>query len=374
MANFYSEKTEEILLIPKEVRKKIGLFPTEKDKVDFTLSKLSIEKKDFVLEPSFGTGEFLIPLKNLSDNVFGVEKEKEIFNDFGNCFNDDFLTWDTNLKFDFIIGNPPFFETKDYKEQFSEISYGRNNIYSFFIKKSIELLKDNGILAFIIPRTLNTGMYFYKVRDFIINNTDIEGIYDLDNFSGVNQHLQLIILKKCKNTGRYLVKKDNITIFSQEYEKLNSLITNCKSIHDLGFAVKTGSFIWNENKELLSNDEKDTLLVWGGNISDFRFVPAEERVQFVKKEHEFSKAIVSNRIFGGKLNFCLIDKPFLAENHVNVIINEKELISYEDLIELLKNSKINEYCKFFTGSTQISKKELEEMPIWGAIKENGQIK
>ena len=38
-----------------------------------------------------------------------LKKEQSIFEDFGNCFNEDFLTWETDLKFDFVIGNPPFF-------------------------------------------------------------------------------------------------------------------------------------------------------------------------------------------------------------------------------------------------------------------------
>lgn len=372
--SFYSSRTEEILNIPKKIRKKIGLFPTSKDKVDFVLSKLNIRKQDFVLEPSFGTGDFIIPLKEKTNNVYGVEKEQSIFEDFGNCFNEDFLTWETDLKFDFVIGNPPFFETKEYREKFSSISYGRNNIYSFFIKKSIDLLKDGGILAFIIPKTINTGKYFYKIRDYIIDNTNIEGIYDLDNFEGVSQKLQVLVLKKITNTGEFLVHKDNITIFSREYKKLNTLINNCLSIKELGFSVKTGSVVWNNKKDILSDIEKDTLLIWGGNISNFKFVKANSRRQFIKIEPSFDKAIVSNRIFGGKLNFCLIEKPFIAENHVNVITNDKNIISYEELIDLLKKSNINEYCSFFTGSTQISKKELEDMPIWGAIKENGLIK
>ena len=193
---FYSKKTEEVLKISKSERKKTGLFPTEKKVVDSVLSKLNIGKEDFVLEPSFGTGEFLIPLSFLSDNVYGVEFDKDIYNNFGNCYNDDFLTWETNLKFDFIIGNPPFFETNKYKELFSSISYGRNNIYSFFIKKSIDLLKEGGTLAFITPRTINTGKYFYKVREYIIQNTDIIDLYNIENFENVSQGLQVIVLQK----------------------------------------------------------------------------------------------------------------------------------------------------------------------------------
>lgn len=370
MGNYYSSDTEKALLIPREERNKIGYFPTPKKEVDLLLSMLDIKQKDFVLEPSFGTGDFIIPLKLLSENVYGVEKEESIFHDFGNCFNEDFLTWETDLKFDFIVGNPPFFETNEYKGMFKEVEYGRSNIYSFFIKKSIDLLKDGGTLAFILPRTVNTGFYFKMTRDYILKNTDIIKIVDIDNFEGVAQNLQILILKKEKNTGKYLVRKENSTIFSSKYNELNSLIRDHKSLKDLGFSVQTGSVVWNKHKEKLSND-KGSLLVWGGNISGFDFVDVPNRFQYIKKKPTHEIGIVSNRIFGGRLSFALIDKPFLAENHVNVIVNEKNLIAYEELMELLKKSNINEYCGYFTGSTQISKKELEEMPIWGAFKEDG---
>ena len=50
-------------------------------------------------------------------------------------------------------------------------------------------------------------------------------------------------------------------------------------------------------------------------------------------------------------------KPFIAENHVNVITNDKNIISYEELIEFIKKSQtLMNIVAFFTGSTQISKK------------------
>lgn len=372
---FYSKKTEEVLKISKSERKKTGLFPTEKKVVDSVLSKLNIGKEDFVLEPSFGTGEFLIPLSFLSDNVYGVEFDKDIYNNFGNCYNDDFLTWETNLKFDFIIGNPPFFETNKYKELFSSISYGRNNIYSFFIKKSIDLLKEGGTLAFITPRTINTGKYFYKVREYIIQNTDIIDLYDIENFENVSQDLQVMVLQKKKNTGNFIVKKKDFSIFSTEFRKINKLVKDYYSISDLGFEVKTGSVVWNQKKELLTTDDCETLLVWAENIKDFSLVKLSNReFQFIKENPLYKKGIVVNRVFSNKLNFAFVDEPFLAENHVNVIINKENKISYEELFELIKKSNINDYVGLFSGSTQISKSELEELPLWEAFKETGLIK
>jgi len=371
---FYSSKTKEVLNIPKKERKKNGLFPTPKKTVDFVLSKLNIKKDDFVLEPSFGTGEFLIPIKKKSDNVYGVELLDYVYEDFGNCFNEDFLTWGTDLKFDFIIGNPPFFETTKYRELFPEVCYGRTNIYSFFIKKSIDLLKENGKIVFITPKTINTGKYFYKLRNYIAEHTDIVEMSDIEDFDNVSQDLQVLILEKKKNSGNFIVKKQNSVIFSNDFIYLNDLISNYKTIKDLGFEVKTGSFIWNENRELLSYNPNNTLLVWNGNIKRFKLVPVPRKKQRVRLNSIHKAGIVSNRVFSKELNFCLVEEPFLAENHVNVIINRENEISYKQLIEIIEKSGVCNYAKFFSDSTQISKNELEEMPLWGVTKEIGLIK
>jgi hypothetical protein len=142
------------------------------------------------------------------------------------------------------------------------------------------------------------------------------------------------------------------------YEKYNT-------IQDLGFEVKTGSIVWNQNKEILNKGE--TVLIWNQNIKDNKIILDKEYGQFINKEPKYNYGIVFKRIIS-KNNFSFINFPFLAENHVNVIYHEdkKKLI---ELYNILKKSKIEKYIKFFTDSTQLSKKELEELPLWGSTKE-----
>lgn len=367
----YSKETLEVLKTKTlEERKEKGQYFTTIELVDEVLSHLDIKKNDSVLEPSFGTGEFFFKLLEKSENVFGVEKDLSIYRAINNnCYNEDFLLWETENKFDFIIGNPPYFETKDYDglKSYQEVLKGRTNIYTLFIKKSIDLLKDDGVLSFIIPTTINTGSYFSEIRKYITTFCSIENIEEVD-FPDVSQKTQIFTVRK--NYGkddRYLVCKDEDVIFSKRYKLLNYLRKNFNTIEDLGYKVKTGGIVWNEKKDLLC-DREGTVLIWNENIKENISLNKREN-QFIKKEAEYPYGIVFKRILSSN-NYCFVDFPFQAENHVNVIYHENK----EKLLELLylfKKSKIEKYIKYFTESTQLSKTELQELPLWASMKKTG---
>ncbi len=365
----YLDKTKVVIKNKSlESRKKLGQYFTPSEEVYGIINWLGIKKESLVLEPSFGTGQFFEQLLDLTDNLYGVEIDKEIFTPYNvNCFNEDFLTWKTDVRFDFIIGNPPYFETNKYNKDFEEIVSGRTNIYSLFIKKSIDLLKDGGTLAFIIPTTINTGAYFTGIRNYIIKNCSIVEMYEID-FPDVEQKTQVMILKKDYGlSNKFLVYKKNV-IFSRRYKMLNYLVNNFNTVEDLGFVVKTGSIVWNQNKDLL-DDTQGSILIWNENIKEELTLNKKEN-QRIRKVPDYPYGIVFKRIIS-KNNYCFVDIPFLAENHVNVIYHTDKQKLLE-LFELLKKSKIERYLKNFTESTQLSKLEVQEMPLWASMKETGQ--
>jgi hypothetical protein len=65
-----------------------------------------------------------------------------------NIFNCDFLKKEFNVKFDAIIGNPPFQSGKGE-------SGGRTALWRYFVKKGFSLLKPEGILSFVTPQFPN---------------------------------------------------------------------------------------------------------------------------------------------------------------------------------------------------------------------------
>lgn len=92
-------------------------------------------------------------------------------------------------KFDVIVGNPPYrcFGLRsnkalknvyqDYvRKRWTESAEYKISYYPLFIERSIDLLKQGGQLAFILPDSFLVGMYFSKVRRKILDTCKIKEI------------------------------------------------------------------------------------------------------------------------------------------------------------------------------------------------------
>lgn len=375
-------------------RKKLGQYFTPRTLREILFSKLPKLQKPKILDPAVGTGEFLITAKKYYPNsqIYGWEIDPALVNiskrvaSYARIECIDSLKKQEYGKFDFIIGNPPYFEFKpdpEIRTKYSEILNGRVNIYGIFIYQAIHLLKDGGYLAFVVPPSMNNGAYFAKLRNFIVANCNIEflSIQQAPTlFKDALQSVMLLVLKKAPNIGNNIFKKNGILIFSEEKEYLESLFRNRVTLSDLGYKVQTGKLVWNQNKDLLTNAHKGNVaLIWSHNITreGIELRNHGSKPQFVKTNlYEQGPVIVTNRIIGqphkGSLRAAVVPEnmKFVAENHVNVIyppnrqsrmcfMNRK--ISIENLVEQLNLPENSGVLFRLTGNTQISKNELEKL-------------
>ena len=93
---------------------------------------------------------------------------------------------------------------KDLRKDYNEIISGRLNIYSVFIYKCINLLKQNGFchLYYLLP--LMVGIK--KLRQFIIKHCDILNIEYVDSKEFIDTKIDLIIftIKKTNNSSKFI--------------------------------------------------------------------------------------------------------------------------------------------------------------------------
>lgn len=141
-------------------------------------------------------------IKNgLSKDVYGVEIDPEQYakcvsnlNDVlkkngikqieWKLFNVDYLRWNNNTKFDFIVGNPPYITYRELEEKeqiyvkttFKTCIKGKFDYCYAFIEKSIDSLTIEGKISYLIPSSIFKTVFGANLRSYM--RTYIEEVRD----------------------------------------------------------------------------------------------------------------------------------------------------------------------------------------------------
>lgn len=187
-------------------------FYTESEPIlTYMVNRLDIQNGDLILEPCAGNGVFVekmlatiqdrnVKIDALDLNPTAVRKLKERYHqDRRITIRQTDTLLDTALcplftsggYYSKIIGNPPYGAWQDYtKRDLLKELYGGyvKETYTLFLKKCLDLLKENGRLVFIIPDTF-LALHMHKgIRKTLLENSKIEDILLIPSnfFPGVN--------------------------------------------------------------------------------------------------------------------------------------------------------------------------------------------
>lgn len=380
--------------ISKENRMEQGIFFTPKKARDLLFGKLAELKvrPKTILEPSFGTGEFLLDAHTLYPDaqLLGVEKNEDLFQSLHAPPNStltcgDFLTWEG--KADLIIGNPPYFvwkttdlsakEKKAFASKHACSMTGRPNIYIMFLYKCLEEhLTEHGYLAFILPTSLYNCSYYQPMRDYLEKHTTLCHLETLNKpgFYDTGQETTLLVLQKRSGSSDYLFKPHGHVFLSPYYKELYTLTRDAKTLADLGLGVKTGNVVWNQVKPHLSDE--GTLLVYSSNINHSVLTLGnlggikKQYVQGLTKPTLDGPVILVERGYGNnyRFNSVLVDlKGFYAENHINVIYPKtpEATIHLDRVMNSFRDERSQLFIQWFIGNGSMSATELETLlPIF----------
>jgi adenine-specific DNA-methyltransferase len=410
----YSKLSQELTNnISKIEKKKDGIYFTPPDTIIRNLKLLSKHMKhiDTILEPSCGSGEYInyIIDKFNDKHIIAIESNEKIYNSIKDTFdsnvdliNTDYLTYnsyhpDTNStpkKFDLIIGNPPFYVMKksDINKSYHPYFVGRPNIFIAFILKSLEMLNKNGILSFILPKNFFNSLFYEKTRKYIYENYKILYLEECnDKYIETQQKTILLIIQNVektktipfRNNKKYtLIKNQNIVFgIPETIDELKKLYENSNTLSDLGFKVSVGTVVWNQCKNILTNDDSKTLLIYSSDIKDgslnIRHYTNPEKKNYIEKKGLTGPLLVINRGYGvGRYNFqyCLINRkePYLIENHLITIkpcksdLSQEEVINlYSKIIKSLDDEKTKKFIRLFFGNNAINTTEINYiLPIY----------
>ena len=366
--------------LSKETRHAQGIYFTPKqqrDRLFEVLTTHGFANPKNVLEPSFGSGEFIYDARTLwpEAHIVGVEFNNTIFSKFKatpNCtvVCQDFLTYNSSIMFDCIIGNPPYFVTK---AKNPECMTGRGNIFVQFIYKCIkDHLADDGILAFILPTSFYNCSYYDPCRNYMAKHTTIVHVENMDGgFYDTAQDTMLLIVQKRPPSSQpppYFLIHRGSSYITPSASSLQTLLSGSSTLNDLGLVVKTGEVVWNQHKDALSNTD-GKIIIYSSNIVDNRLVlnnlkgEKKQRISKFSRPASVGPAICINRGYGNKftLNFARIPDgtEFYGENHINVVTGPTPAL--DRLEKSLVDPRTSDFIKHFVGNGALSKTELESL-------------
>lgn len=211
------------------------------------------------LDPSMGGGQFVSAIEkrlreagwsdeNIRNRVFGLESDEMVMN-FAINKNKlvgtyrvlDFLSWEPEMKFDVIVGNPPY--------------QGKAALHQQFFNKAVEMTVNDGIVCFIQPAT----PYFNKktkkkapeetMINFVKNYDTTVKFVSPEMFDGADIATDLsitILTKKIGDKSVDITYRDGSVYKNTSVEDINMTMINptqYKSIRDkyINFIAKNGS-------------------------------------------------------------------------------------------------------------------------------------
>lgn len=176
-----------------------GAYYTPLQLAETMVSFFDSENIETVLEPSCGDGVFLDALSNRNllqkmNKITAIEIEQEeaekvksryLNHNQVNICNQDFFDFydkkQSDEKFDLILGNPPYIRYQYLTEEQREIqsniltSQGMKankliNAWVAFMVASVQMLSENGKIAFVVPAEILQVAYAEDLRLYLTNN------------------------------------------------------------------------------------------------------------------------------------------------------------------------------------------------------------
>ena len=434
----------------KRKRKEKGQFFTSERVAEYMAKMASSEAKCLsVLDPGAGNGILATSIVEycISNNMCNsfkidfVENDSDVMDTLSETvselkeyvsanggkveiriLNMNYITDCIESTYDIIICNPPYMKLRKNSkeaEAMSQYIYGQPNLYSLFMAKSIELLRDSGRFVFIVPRSWTSGSYYRKIRKYILYNLDISDLLIFKNRCDVFENetvLQetMIISGKKSNKQKdsisihiadgYVV--DNEQVFNVKTELIKGIgreedlllpsdegemdiIENMASIHDtfdsLGYIFKTGPVVEFRNESDISVDSGFDMVpmyrasnivrgkcVFPVKIGKAQYVSKNAKNLLLKNENTVFLKRLSAKEESRRLQSCVYikqdDQEYMSvENHVNYLQHKDGTpISIEEaewINDLLMSDEYDVYFRMISGSTQVNAGDLNYLPV-----------
>ena len=309
-----------------------GSYYTPKKVVDEIVDSY-VQKNHLVLDPCCGSGQFLLsvarkvkdPTKiwgfDIDENAVRLARLNLILHfpdiDFEpHIYHKNTLT-ETNLsglfsennipRFDVIATNPPWGvhfsknETYELQNLFPEIKSGE--AFSYFIQKGLELLKEDGVLSFVLPEAILNIKTHRDIRGTLVNKTTVKKVKYLNRvFKNVfTPVIRLDVVNKKPHSLNTIQAEKDGSIYEIEQSRIQDnpdhILNVFTDTADISLFDKTYSIehttlkdkaewalgvVTGDNKKHLSDRKTKTNepILTGKDIKKFTTIPAQNFIEF----------------------------------------------------------------------------------------------
>lgn len=274
-----------------------------------------------ILEPSAGVGNFIgsMPSEIQSSKVYGVEKDslsgriaRELYPEANIQIKGFEETNFSNNFFDLVIGNVPFGDFK-----VNDREYNRNNflIHDYFFAKSIDKVRNGGIIAFI------TSSGTMDKKDESVDEKEDENLKDLMDLASKEissnskyEEVELLEDEELSLPATDDVKNFSYTIIDEEvYLRENSVLIKQNISEKNKEKIKDYLDVMNALKDVIEKQKDD--------FSDEEIKESQAKLNEVydnfSKKHGFINSLSNTRALKEDSNYPLVSSIEILDDEDN---------------------------------------------------------
>jgi len=333
---------------------------------------------------------------------------------------------DIRSTFDAVIMNPPYFKvrkTSAHAKLMSKVVHGQPNVYAFFLALGAQLLKEEGELVAITPRSYCNGLYFRGFRRWFLQRMALDHLHLFESRTAPFQSAEVLqesVITKAHRLGKkpatvristsygpildegrdgFDVASDRVIDDSCSESVLRIPTSNhdCRIMEsvesfshrfsELGLRISTGPIVMFRATEFLLDDnhsQSSVPLFLPHNIEPFG---TKWPVMKNGKPIAFSLRQESMRLLLPSKNYVLLKRfsakeerrrltagcffPSMSksqyvgiENHLNYIYHSERDLTEEEaygLAAVFNSVLLDRYFRTISGNTQVNATEIRSM-------------
>lgn len=244
--------------------------------------------------------------------------------------------------YDIVISNPPYFKVgKDdlRLKPFKDLLKGQQNIYSLFLLASSNLLKKDGQLIFIVPRSFTSGLYFESFRNLFFKKMDVRHFHLFDSRSAGfkrDQVLQENVIFKAERRKKDSNVRELLISYSIGLDDLNKARTKkyrsdnlMKSLGRMS-VIHLPSSVAEENAMKTFSLWKNSLLSFGMRASTGPVVPFRSKSYLLNEKSQSADSVPllwMHNCSKMKLNWPVVKEGKAAWIKDNELSNSRTLLN-----------------------------------------------